>query len=268
MTYKQSFKISPELKTLVRYLFGRQLSSFFSIFGRRGTGKTDFSLLLAEILVDLDLVRYVSTNVKIYRAPFPIQRIDNLEDLIFWGKTLKGRKLFILDEAGRSMPRRSPMSKLNVAIICELQIIRKYKMSMELVTPDPKYLDNNALGSDILDGVFKKPGFRVSKTVLYQDLLQMFELTVRNLPRTRIKFDTWDSAHFTLKRKPEDIKFSDPDLNYLWRYSQGSTVKELDIHPEQFRRLNRKYLEDSLKKHITPHKTQVEVSKPERESQF
>jgi len=228
---------------------------FVIIFGRRGTGKTDFSLLLCEILHDLGIVQHFATNIKIYDSPFKIERVDNLEDLTLWAETLSGRKMFILDEAGRSVARRTPMSKMNVEIIKKLQIIRKYKLSLQFVTPNEKYVDSAALGSDVLDGVFLKPNFRNQKILLYVDKLEGFNLSIYGIPPTSIKFDTWDSADFTLKRIIVNPLFSDKDHALLWRWANGETLKEIDVHPEAFRRINRKFLREHLKNHITLHKT-------------
>ena len=258
MTSAQSLNLNPKFLNLIKYLWRRGVSKdsvFVIIFGRRGTGKTDFSLLLCEILHDLGIVQHFATNIKIYDSPFKIERVDNLEDLTLWAETLSGRKMFILDEAGRSVARRTPMSKMNVEIIKKLQIIRKYKLSLQFVTPNEKYVDSAALGSDVLDGVFLKPNFRNQKILLYVDKLEGFNLSIYGIPPTSIKFDTWDSADFTLKRIIVNPLFSDKDHALLWRWANGETLKEIDVHPEAFRRINRKFLREHLKNHITLHKT-------------
>lgn len=258
MTSTQLSRLNPKFYNLIRYLWSRGVSAnsiFIIIFGRRGTGKTDFSLLICEMLYKLGLVQHFATNIKIYNSPFHIERIDNMEDLKLWAETSSGRKLFILDEAGRSMARRTPMSRMNVQIIKELQIIRKYKLSFLFVTPNEKYIDSATLGSDVLDGVFRKPNFKNQKVVLYLDLLESFNISIYGIPPTSIKFDTWDSANFTLKRIIINPLFSDKDHAVLWRWANGETLKEIDVHAEAFRRINRKFLREHLKKHITPHVT-------------
>lgn len=258
MTSAQSLRLSPKFLNLIKYLWQRGVSKdsvFIVVFGRRGTGKTDFSLLLCEILYTLGIIQHFATNIKIYSSPFPIEHINNLEDLTLWAETHSGRKMFILDEAGRSMPRRSPMSKMNVEILKKLQIIRKYKLSLQFVTPNEIFIDSATLGSDLLDGVFLKPNFKNQKILLYVDQLEGFRLSVYGIPPTSIKFDTWDSADFTLKRLIINPLFSDQDHALLWRWANGETLKEIDVHPEAFRRINRKFLREHLKNHITPHIT-------------
>jgi len=247
--------LNPKFVKLITYLWSRGISAFIVIFGRRGTGKTDFSLLIAEVLKREGIVQHFGTNIKIYKSPFQIEHIDNLEDLKLWAQNYSGKKLFILDEAGRTLARRSPMSKINLEIIKQLQIIRKYKLSLILVTPNEKYLDSASLGSDVLDGVFRKTGFKIKKIVLYDDLLEGFRLNVYGIPRTSINFDTWDSADFTLKRQIINPLFSDQDHTLLWRYANSETIKQIGVHPEKFRRIVRKFLREHLKTHITSHIT-------------
>jgi len=258
LTLTQSLNLSPKFLNLITYLWRRGVSKdsvFFIIFGRRGTGKTDFSLLLCEILYSLGIIQHFATNIKIYDSPFPIEHINNLEDLTLWAETHSGRKMFVLDEAGRSMARRTPMSKMNVEILKKLQIIRKYKLSLQFVTPNEAYIDSATLSSDILDGVFLKPNFKNQKILLYVDKLEGFRLNINRIPPTSIKFDTWDSADFTLKRNIINPLFSDQEHALLWRWANGETLKEIDVHPEAFRRMNRKFLKEHLKNHITLHKT-------------
>lgn len=235
-------------------LFKRGTSAFLIILGRRETGKTDFALLIAEILWKEGLFKNFATNIKIYSAPFPIEHITNLEDLNFWAENTRGKKLFIFDEYGKAMRRRSPMSSLNLKLIDQLQILRKFKLSTLAITVNEKYVDNAALGSDVLDGVFEKPNYKNQKLALYFDYLENFTQTLTGIPGTSVKFDTWDVAPFKehgVKAKP---KFKDRDLEVLWDWSHGMTVKDLNLHPQQINRLTRKFIKEVLERehHTSP----------------
>lgn len=245
---------NPKLVKFILYLFNRQLSNFYIILGRRGTGKTDFSFLICAILYFNGLITRIATNVKIHNSPFHIEHIDNLEDLTLWCQSSTARKLFIFDEAGRSMARRSPMAKLNVQIIKELQIIRKYKLSLLFVTPHEKYIDGATLGSDVLDGYFVKTDLG-KKNALYVDLLEGGNIPLHGIPRTLVHFDTWDSADFTLKPLITKAMFSNEEHKILWRYAHGETYTDLNVHPEKFRRIIRKFIRETLKPNFTVHKT-------------
>ena len=240
--------LSDPFKKFVLRLFLRATSAFIIIFGRRETGKTDLSLLIAEILHADSSFKYFATNIKIYEAPFHIEHITNLDDLKFWSEQNKGKKLFIFDEYGKAMRRRSPMSSLNVKLIDELQVLRKNKQSTIAVTVNEKYVDNASLGSDVLDGYFFKPNYRNPKIAYYVDLLENRSQTLRNIPRTSIKFDTWDVAAFKehgIKQKP---RFKTEELSTAWDYAHGASGKDLDLHPQQVHRIITKVLKYYMEK--------------------
>lgn len=234
--------------------FKRGTSNFIIIFGRRETGKTDFALLISEILQDSGLMKFFSTNIKIYKSDFLISHITNLEDLKFWCKENNGKKLFIFDEYGKAMRRRSPMSSLNVKLIDELQILRKHKLSTIAVTVDEKYVDNASLGSDVLDGFFIKPNYKNQKIALWFDLLTNENKTLKGIPPTSIKFDTWDVAPFKEFGSKRGTRFKDEQLQILWKLANGATGKEVGLHTQQVHRLKNKFIKDTLERklsHIT-----------------
>lgn len=264
MTSEQNLQsLSKEFTGLIRYIFRRQVSAFIIIFGRRGSGKTDLSLLIMEILYFFNEVKHFASNIKIFDAPFEIKHVANLTDLRQWCQETKGKKIFILDEAGRAFKRRTPMAKINVEIIDQLQILRKYKLSSIYVTPDERYLDSTALGSDVLDGILRKLSFKNKKLALYEDQLEGFVLRLWDIPRTSIKFDTWDSATFTLGQKISEFQFKDEELGYISNYTEGATIKEMGLHREQWKRIQIKHFREYLKLRVTRHKTYREGTKNE-----
>ena len=234
---------------LIHYLFTRATSAFIIIFGRRETGKTDMALLIAEILYDSGFKNF-ATNIKIYESPFPFTHVDNLDDLQFWAKNTPGKKVFIFDEFGKAMRRRSPMSSLNIKLIDHFQVLRKYKLSTIAITVNQKYVDNVALGSDVLDGFFEKPNYGNQKVASYVDCLHDFTKTITDIPGTSIKFDTWDVAPFKEHGKKLKPRFKDKDLAILWDWSHGLSYKTLGLHPMKVNRLTRKYIKESLERDV------------------
>ena len=233
---------------LIKYLFTRGTSAFLIIFGRRETGKTDFALLIAEILFNEGIMKNFATNIKIYASPFPIEHRTNLDDLQFWCENTRGKKMFIFDEFGKAMRRRSPMSSLNIKLIDHFQILRKYKLSTLAITVNEKFVDNVALGSDILDGAFLKPDYKNQKLALYRDYLEYFTKTIHEIPGTSVEFDTWDVAPFKehgVKAKP---KFKDRDREILWDWSHGVKAKDLGLKRMQIHRLSTKFIREILER--------------------
>lgn len=248
--------LTPEFTKFFTYLFTRVTSAFLIVFGRRRTGKTDLSLLIAQIVHARGLITHFATNTRIYGAPFPIEKITDLDTLREWSAYHSGRKLFMFDEYGKAFKRRTPMCVLNVELINDLQVLRKHKLSTVACTPNEKYVDNASLGSDILDAVFRKPDFRNRKKATFVDLLENRFKTLRAIPKTTIRFDSYDTAPFTL-HGPHTQKpvFNDEDKEKLWRVVHGATGKEVGWHTQTLARKMRKLLRFYMERetsHITP----------------
>jgi len=145
------------------------------------------------------------------------------------------------------------MSSLNIKLLDDLQILRKYKLSLILIAPHEKYIDNATLGSDVLDArIIKNPWN--PKIALYVDYFRSTPIEFYDVPRTSVKFDTWDVAPFTEHGPKQKPKFKDRDLEILWDWSHGATVKDLGLHPQQINRLCRKFIREVLEReHHTSH---------------
>jgi hypothetical protein len=237
-------------------LFER-LSVCIIILGRRGSGKTDMSLLIAEVLNKFGIINVFATNIKIYESPFEIQHITNLQDLELWAKNTQGKKLFILDEAGKSLRRRTPMSGLNIQLIDNLQILRKFKLSLIIIAPHEKYVDSATLGSDILDAIIVKTKFKNPKIALYRDAMEENEIWFNNIPPTQLKFNTWDIAPFKRTSELQIPKFKDSDLTVLWEWSHDKTYKDLGIHPQQLNRILRKFVKEIMERDLHTSQSQA-----------
>jgi len=235
-------QLDSQFTELIIKLFKRQTSTCIIILGRRESGKTDLSLLIAEILAFNNIMRHFATNIRVYASPFEVIRITNLEDLELWCKNNSGKKLFIFDEAGKSLRRRTPMSRLNIRLLDNLQILRKYKLNIIFIAPHEKYMDNAALGSDVIDAVFHK--YRNKKVALYRDEMENYTLSISNIPRTSIDFDTWDVAPFTSHGVKEKPLFKDRDLEVAYDWSHGKTAKDLGLHSMQLHRILKKVLKE------------------------
>jgi len=148
------------------------------------------------------------------------------------------------------------MSSLNVKLLDELQVLRKYKLSIIACAPSSKFVDSTLLGSDILDGFFKKP-YRFKqmrenqKIALYQDLLEDFGKTLFGIPASKITFDTWGTAPFKERSPIAKPKFTDSHQEILWRWSHGETYKDIGCSHMMIYRLSKKFVRQTMEKSTT-----------------
>jgi len=232
---------------LIARKFRSALSICLIILGKRGSGKTDLALLIAETLQELGIIEHFATNIKVLGAPFQIDQIDNLRFLEEWAKTGRGRKLFIFDEIGKSIRRRTPMSALNIQMIDNLQILRKYKLSLVIIAPAEKYVDNAVLGTDILDARIVKPNNKNPKVAVWEDLDEDEQVRLWDIPATKIIFDSYDTAEFTKEPKGLKTLFKEEDKNLLWKWSaEDQTIESLGMHRETFNQKVKKYVKQCL----------------------
>lgn len=235
----------------------RQPSNIMLIKGRRGTGKTSKVLSAMEILYKYGIIKHFATNIKVIDSPFPIEFIDNLDDLRLWGKSNQSKKLFGFDEIGSAMPRRNPLCSLNVQLLKEFQKIRKYKMSTIATTISDEFVDNAFLGEQIIDGIMTMPIWDNPKFALYDDLLQGFKRDFKGIHDTSIKFDTWDTAPFKEHGAISKPLFKERDMNILWDWSHGKTAKDLGLHSMQINRVVKKFVKEVLEREYNV--SQIEV---------
>jgi len=156
------------------------------------------------------------------------------------------------------------MSKLNIELLDNLQILRKYKLSIIMVAPHEKYVDSAALGSDVLDGVFIKPYFKNPKVGIYEDLIESFTVTINQIPATNVRFDTWDVAPFKATKPINKPKFNNKALDTLWEWSHGATYKSLNLHPQEINRLARKFIRETLENQVHISRKSVMYSNGKR----
>jgi hypothetical protein len=232
---------------LIRHLFCRGSSANLIILGRRESGKTDLMLSIFEICFKLKLIEHFATNAFIIDSPFPIKQITNLDDLRDWSANTKGWKLFGFDEIGKAGRRRTPMSSLNIKLLDDFQILRKYKLSIVSTTIDETLVDRAMLREQILDGVFRKVVFKNPKIAQYVDLLEKFDDTFIDIPRTLIHFDQWGTAPFSEHSPEVKPKFSDKKLQVIYDWAvHDKTAKDLGLQRVQISRIVKQFLKDIL----------------------
>lgn len=233
------------------YPFDQILKRIFSvptmvlIVGDWKTGKTDFALLIAERLLELEIVKKVASNIET-KDP-RITFISSLERLKQWLHMDKIRKLYILDEAGVHIPRRTPMKEKNVQAIQLLPEISKAHARLIVVAQDPDGIDSQFLNPVWCKAIFVKDGLKNARLISDQ-----FETVIKlsDIPKTTIAFDPYAIAPFTLTeplRMPTWV-LKNEEYKILWQWAiEGKSYKDIGIHRMQLRRLLQKFVANVLK---------------------
>lgn len=224
----------------------------FFIEGRKGKGKTNLALLLAEICFAYNYRKHIATNIK--TESFYIEQITNYPDLEYWLKNRHGKKLFILDESGKHIARMAFMTTQNKSFMDLLQLIRHYDCGFIGIAPSSKRIDSGFLNTDILDAKIKKTALTIAKVTDYFNGCAYF---IHDLPKTSIKHNDKDLADFEMS-KPLPIETLEECCKFAYYYRLYNAIPKalnamgLDPHqPEVGKRLLMKHL-----KHIEIHISQ------------
>lgn len=217
----------------------------FFIEGKKGRGKTNLALLIAEICHTFGYRMHIATNIKC--ESYFVEHIDNYPDLETWLKKLNGKKLYILDESGKHLPRMGFMSTQNKDFMGVLQLIRHYDGGFIGIAPSQKRIDSGFLNTDILDAKIKKISLTNAKVTDYYSGECYF---LNNLPRTSIIHNSKDFAEFFLEKRI-DVKALEDCCQFAhYYYKFGSYPRALKAmglpeHPEAGKRLMMKHLRHS-----------------------
>jgi hypothetical protein len=214
------------------------------ISGGKEKGKTDFGLLLAEYCHLKGYRTKIGTNVE--TESYMIEKqITNLPDLKEWLKESK-RKLFLLDEAGLSIPKLRFMSSMNIEIMKILQMIRHYDAGFIGIAPSTKNIDSTFMDTDILDAHIKKLSKQLA---VVKDYLKNSTYFLYAIPRTSLNFNSKHIAEFTME-KPAILKDLPLCCQVAASYSSTGNMKQVGdafkLDPTQIRRLIRQHCKHSL----------------------
>lgn len=197
-------------------------SAVVVIEGQRGTGKTDFSLKLAEDAKQDGCISHIATNIHCEEGQ-GIKHIDNMPDLEHFLKFSSGRKLFILDEAGAALPSNRWMSALSVKMLATVQLIRHYKGRIFFIAPSKDFIVRHLQNTEIMDCVIEKKGLQVAtvKNYLTKEKYNLYEI-----PGTSVKFSQMPSF-FTLDKPLNKDNFNDWERD-LYAYAiEGKSFKQI-----------------------------------------
>lgn len=177
----------------------------FLITGKPDSGKTDFALWLAEKGLDWNFIDLCASNIPVKDNRFV--ELTSLRSLERWLSLFKQkRKMFILDEADKCMTNLDVVSKLSKQFRVPMAFqIRKFHAKLILIyhrlrdVPE-LYLDKNVTTA-FIHKASKKLAYVRSDLIF--SLIGREHLRIRQVPRTKIPFNTYGVGNFTLENKKE-----------------------------------------------------------------
>lgn len=207
-----------ELIHILRRIYTKPMSVVI-IRGLPKSGKTDFMLLLMQLLKEMGLIKHFASNT--HTKVDWITPIEALNILKNWGNANRESKLFGYDEVIESATNRRAMTDLNVGWVKFLPQISKHHMHVLALVQEEKN------GKKYYESVFVDPVFlrgvwtKVSKTYarFESSYLEIEGYDLTYVPRTTIPFDKDLIATFELNAAP-----SMSDFNILPRTIQVAMI--------------------------------------------
>ena len=168
-----------------------------SISGVMGSGKTDFGLFLAEILLRCPKVRFfILTNIPIQetdRINVRHKMSDLLERMIEMSYNRSMHTVVIMDETSQFFSRREPGKKRNIMLEKFLRLIRKFNASIIFIDQLKDGLPTAAL--QMRTAKYHKTG--LTKVHFSSSMgKRNYNNYLSKIPPTKLKFDTYHKGGF------------------------------------------------------------------------
>lgn len=221
------------------------------VLGKKQSGKTDFILYMMEILYELGLMDAFGSNMPM-EAPFHVDFIEDFETLEKTCRMLnpnpnkKGLKkyFFFGSEMGKWLPKDQAWR--NTSFIENLQTVRKYGLNW--AGDAISRVDSRVLNEIHFDGCFKKLSPANPKIAYYEDWETDERTYLYDIPRTKIKFDTFYSANFYMKPQIEENKSIplNPEHEIVKKYLECGSWDKAGIHRQEGKRAIEKVLKFHL----------------------
>jgi predicted transcriptional regulator len=204
--------------------------------GDLGTGKTDFSLKLAEVMLRNGIVDYVIGNIQLldngenyYLFVHKVKKILKLSELLeFIIEHRHEPKVLVLDEGAVHLLHRRSSSAKNVIFSKLLVLFRKLKTHLILTIQDKQLLDK--ILREFQNNIYIRKLSKTEAEVLDQLTSSKYQLV--GIKRTSIPFDTDYLAPFQIDIEEDvldevlmllDNNASVEDLKRLLRHASERT---------------------------------------------
>lgn len=247
MQQQQKQVIDNDFDMCIKAFFD-QPATMILIVGDWKTGKTDFSLLLAERMLKLGIVSKVASNIE--TKGNSITFISDLPTLREWLYGDNIRKLYIFDEAGLHVHRRRSMSAKNIAVVTLMPEISKARARLIMILHNLEGFDKELTSTVWCKGLIEKDNKYHARFISFTKPLPNGEFSMEffPVPKTNIPFDPYALAPFKLTRPtqiPSTLK--DKERQILWEWAvNNKPVHQLGLHPQQFNRIVRPFVKKVL----------------------
>ncbi len=207
------------------------------------SGKTNNALLIAYLAKKWGIIDKIGTNIKVRgKLADQVDKIENTGDLKKWMHADRSEKIFILDEALKTIYKRKAMSKLTVKIITEImpEVSKGHTRLFVLTQID-------RLDADIMHPAFHRATWTcVSKGVMECRSKHYPFRRFEGLPKSPIDYDPDTLAKFIDKdvSKVADSKQLPVIFQVCGMYAKDMTFnqigKETGLHKQQVKRFIQK----------------------------
>ena len=223
--------------SFIKHTYGKDESIFTCVLGPNETGKTDFNLLQLERLHDLGVGVGFGSNMKSLETDFEIDFIEDFETLEKTCRMLNpspkkhGLKkyFFFGSEIGKWAARDKAWE--NTDLISKLQTVRKYGLSM--LTDAIDRVDARVLSPRFFAGEFEKPFKNNKKFSTWKSYSTGQTIQFKDIPKTRIDYDTYETANFFMKAQGNTSIPLNPRHQIIKEYLKYKSWKKAGIHPQE-----------------------------------
>ena len=233
--------MNPELEALLK-----QDGFIIFIEGKKGSGKTNYAMRLIELCHKYNFRSEFATNIET-KCDY-VRKIDNYPELEQWLR-IGGKKLYVLDEAGKHIKKMRFMTDQNVKFMELLQLIRHYDAGFIGVAPSSSFVDSQFLNTDILDARIRKLS-RVTAKVI--DYTNHAIYTIHGIPKTSIRHNSKDIALFKMEGKRVVDPHNEYELFKQYLIEEHGVISKVRkrFNPEMHNTTAERYLERMAKEQI------------------
>jgi len=176
------------------------------ITGNLGTGKTDFSLRLAEDAIQLGVRDRIVTNIEVilgrdHPLLWRVRKTYSTSEMLREIKK-RGRKILIIDEAGLHFPSRRATSRKNMFFYHIARLARKHKTKLIYITQDEEDIDK--ANRQLITVFARKASRRTAELTILTEQGE-YVVWLEGIPRTSIRFNTLSTAPLKFDSDIEDI---------------------------------------------------------------